>query len=308
MAIYDTYSRRQKRLNQTKPDVFVYDELPPPLRVQISKIWENLLLSIQRATGERMSVFAGLVRETILMERGIFGLTNYDHDSTASVVDYFINAKSEDAIDALEIMFARVLDGLSQVTVHFYREPAEKAFNNAVNEVNQRLLQHGIGLAFIGPELQLIRRDSEHLHKEAVIPALTLLAETGFAGANDEYRKAHEHYRHDRIKECLNECLKAFESTMKAICIRKNWVFEKGDTAKKLIDVCLKNGLLPKFMESHLAAVRSSLESAIPTVRNKLGGHGQGHDVNEAPEFFAEYLLHETAVTIVFLVNAFKAL
>jgi hypothetical protein len=44
-----------------------------------------------------------------------------------------------------------------------------------------------------------------------------------FDGANEEYLKAHEHYRHRRNKECLTECLteclKAFESTMKIICL-----------------------------------------------------------------------------------------
>jgi hypothetical protein len=61
-------------------------------------------------------------------------------------------------------------------------------------------------------------------------------------------------------------------------------------------------------MQSHLGAVRSALESAIPTVRNKLGGHGQGQQMIKVPDYYAEYLLHETAATIVFLVDAFKAL
>ena len=61
-------------------------------------------------------------------------------------------------------------------------------------------------------------------------------------------------------------------------------------------------------MQTHLGTVRSALESAIPTLRNKLGGHGQGVEPKQVPSYYAEYLLHETASTIVFLLKAFKDL
>lgn len=154
---------------------------------------------------------------------------------------------------------------------------------------------------------QLIRKDNEILHQEAVLPALRLLYEESFEGANAEYMRAHEHHRHGDQKECLNECLKAFESTMKTICKRRKWAFKDTDTASTLIDVCLKNGLLPSFMQTHLGTIKSALESAIPTVRNKMGGHGQGERAVDVPPYYAEYLLHETGATITFLVNAHKA-
>jgi hypothetical protein len=39
-----------------------------------------------------------------------------------------------------------------------------------------------------------------------------------------------------------------------------------------------------------------------------MGGHGQGPATTTVPPFYAVYRLHETAATIVFLVDAFKAL
>ena len=95
---------------------------------------------------------------------------------------------------------------------------------------------------------------------------------------------------------------------MKTICARRKWPYKQTDTASALIEICLKNGLLPTFMQSHLGTIKSALESAIPTVRNKLSGHGQGEQPKSVPKFYAEYLLHETAATIVFLVDAYKAL
>jgi len=97
-----------------------------------------------------------------------------------------------------------------------------------------------------------------------------------YAGANAEFLKAFEHYRHGNIKECLNECLKAFESTMKPICTKRKWFFKATDTARTLIDVCFQNKLVPDLIQSHIAGFRAALESGIPTIRNKLAGHGQG--------------------------------
>jgi hypothetical protein len=95
---------------------------------------------------------------------------------------------------------------------------------------------------------------------------------------------------------------------MKIICKKRSWQFKDGDTASTLIDICLNNGLLPAFMQTHLGTVKSALQSAIPTLRNKLSGHGQGDQIQNVPQYYAEYLLHETAATIVFLVDAYKAL
>ena len=56
------------------------------------------------------------------------------------------------------------------------------------------------------------------MHKQVTVPLLNLTHHKKFKGANEEYLKAHEHYRNGRNKECLTDCLKAFESAMKIIC------------------------------------------------------------------------------------------
>jgi hypothetical protein len=43
LAIYDLYSKRQKKLRGEVPDVYTYDEIPEPLRVQILHIWQDTL-------------------------------------------------------------------------------------------------------------------------------------------------------------------------------------------------------------------------------------------------------------------------
>jgi len=58
-------------------------------------------------------------------------------------------------------------------------------------------------------QIKIIRLDSTYAHSEIVKPILLLLLDIKFQNTNDEYLKAHDHYRHGRNKECLSEYLKA---------------------------------------------------------------------------------------------------
>ncbi len=58
------------------------------------------------------------------------------------------------------------------------------------------------------------------------------------------------------MKEAMSNALKAFESTMKAICDENGWGYKEGDTASKLVKIVLDNGLVPHYMEKHLAGLR----------------------------------------------------
>ncbi|CAC9997412.1 STM4504/CBY_0614 family protein, partial [Bathymodiolus azoricus thioautotrophic gill symbiont] len=161
---------------------------------------------------------------------------------------------------------------------------------------------HGIGFQFI--ENEIIRIDSELIHEEAVKPALRLLNGENYQGAQQEFLSAYDHYRHGKNKDSLNECLKAFESTMKAICEKNNWDYQANATVKSLIQICFDNNLVPSFWQQQLDSLRSLLESGIPTGRNKLSAHGQGTTPTVVPGYLVAYMLHMTASTLVFLITA----
>jgi len=95
---------------------------------------------------------------------------------------------------------------------------------------------------------------------------------------------------------------------MKGICKIRNWQYKETDTAKTLIEVCLQNGLIPSMLQSQFGSLKSLLESGTPTLRNKLGGHGQGPVPTAVPTHVAAYALHLTAANVVFLTSAEKAL
>ena len=171
--------------------------------------------------------------------------------------------------------------------------------------MNKRFQEHAIGYEF--REGRFIRITSNYLHSDTVAPAITVLHEAYLAGANQEFSRAHEHYRHQRYPECLNECLKAFESTMKAICDKRGWPYNQTATASQLMDVCRQHNLFPAYMETSLSGLRSALMN-VATVRNKLSGHGQGSLQIQVTEETAAYMLHSTAANILFLTAREKLL
>jgi hypothetical protein len=95
---------------------------------------------------------------------------------------------------------------------------------------------------------------------------------------------------------------------MKAICKKRRWPHNETDTAKKLLEICFQNGLIPTYLQAHFSSLRTSLESGVPTVRNKLSGHGQGAQPTDVPIYLASYLLNLTATSILFLTEAEIAL
>jgi len=182
------------------------------------------------------------------------------------------------------------------------KQPAD----DAIQELNARFRQHKIGFQYEGGII--VRVDEEFLHADVVKPALAILVTEGFTGASDEFLKALEHYRKKEFASSMQESLKAFESTLKTICKRKRWQFdETKDTAKKLLQIVFDKKLIPDFMQTEFGALRTTLESGVPTARNKFAGHGQGEKPRPVPDYFASYALHLTAANILLLVHAYQA-
>ncbi len=310
MAIFDLFSKRQKKLRGDVPDVYVYDNLPQPLRVQIVFIWTDTLgKGEQYWTGQVKEAYEFIVN-TLCREYGLFklpGAKDYgDREFITELANFFLQVDDvEKALDAVELSF-RVINRFTRSWDYLHRHDGKERADQAISELNNRFKEHGVGFQFV--EGEIVRVDSELLHVEAVKPALRLLNEKNYQGAQQEFLSAYEHYRHGKNKEALNDCLKAFESTMKAICDKRNWPYQPNATSKALIQICFDNGLVPSFWQQQFSSLRSMLESSIPTGRNKLSGHGQGTNPTMVPNHLVSYMLHMTASTLVFLTTAEKSL
>ena len=218
------------------------------------------------------------------------------------LIHFFLQEETtEKSLDVIELSF-RVIDHSTRTNNYLGKIDPSGDADRAIEELNSRFKEHGIGYCFTDD--QIIRIDSEFVHSEVVRPALRILDRKEYAGAQEEFLRAHEHYRAGRTKEALNECLKSLESVMKSICNRRGWGYDQGAGANKLIGICFDNGIVPPFWQTQFAALRSLLEGGVPTARNKLGGHGQGAAPQPVPDHIAGYVLHMTAAAVVFLAEA----
>ncbi|MCH7747735.1 MAG: hypothetical protein IH939_06525 [Acidobacteria bacterium] len=305
MGIHDLFSKRQRRSRGEFPDVFQYNDLPEPLRVQFVHILRDLF-GDPGLDGSHTEEAFKYLHDVLCREYGRFKLSEKYHNTSpwsSAVFDFLLDTETEteQALSVIELAFH------ASVVFHeqyeFMRSSKPKLTpDDAAAELNHRFREHGVGYQL--ESNQIVRVDSQFLHAEAVKPVLTLLAQQRFEGANSEFLKAHEHYRHARYSESMSECLKAFESVLKVICTGQGWSFKETVTAKTLIDVAFTNHLLPAWLLSEFTALRSTLESGVPTIRNKRAGHGQGGKIRTVPLYLAKYVLHLTASSILFLTDA----
>lgn len=306
MPIFDIFSLRKKRATQAgASDVYQYDELPEALRVQVAHMWDDAFTAAYRGDLPERTIFR-VVHDLLCREYGRFQLTDNilaRNSYTLQCRAFLLAAPTAEALDVIEATFRIPWLDAQRDMLPFHLRDGH--FEELVDELNSRFREAGVGYQFESGEI--VRVDSKLVHAEVVKPALALLLAEGFEGADAEFRNAFEHYRHGRHKEALVDALKSFESTMKTICKRKKWEHPEGATASKLIATIFEKGLIHQSLQTHFSGLRQTLEAGVPTVRNKLGGHGQGEAPVEVPGYLAAYALHLTATNLVMLLEAFKA-
>ena len=267
MSVFDLYSKRQKTLRGEVSDVYTYDNLPRPLRVQIIHIWRDTLGNENEYEGYGTGTARAyrFIVQTLCREYGLFLLPGtgnvYNRNHLSELADFLLQEPdSEKVLDAIDLSF-KYIDRMTRDWEFLHRNNATNFADAAIEELNTRFREHAVGYQFDGGEI--IRVDSQMLHAAVVKPALSLLSEPAYAGAQAEFLAAHEHYRHGRSKEAVAESLKALESVMKVICAKRKWKHDQKATAKPLLDSLFSNGLIPAFWAQHFSGLRSALESGV---------------------------------------------
>ncbi|MGA3309436.1 MAG: hypothetical protein ABSD08_12590 [Xanthobacteraceae bacterium] len=285
MAVFNLYSKRKKAVaNAGKPDVYKYDNLPQPLRVQIMHLWNDLFGQYENYPLNSWL----LLHDWMAREKGVFQL-GIGGNPRERCIQHFATCSIDDALDMIELSFGAI---------------ENPDLDEAIEEPNQRFREHGVGYQFSGGTI--IRVDSEYVHAEVVKPALALLSDERFAAANEEFLTAHRHYREDRHKDCVVAANRAFETTLKTICRARGWAFDPGDRASELVTLVRNQGLLPPYLDRGLDTYVALLKTGLPGVRNSAGGHGDDPAAPPVPGYIAAHALHLTAANIVLLVEAFN--
>ncbi|HEY1683992.1 MAG TPA: hypothetical protein VGG19_04465 [Tepidisphaeraceae bacterium] len=301
MGIFQTFSKREKAKRQAgQADVYQYDVLPPAFRVQVVHILKEVIgewTDFPRDSTENNAW--GYIRDTLARERGVFFLHNQYENPYVDCANFILSGDVPGCLDLIELSF-RCVDRYIRE-----RRNTRSDCDASILELNYRFQEHAVGYQFQSGEI--IKVDSQFVHAEIVKPALVLLSAPDFEGAQEEFLKAHNHYRHNRYKEAITEAEKAFESTMRVICDLRRYTVSQNATASKLIDVLVQNGVIPAELTSEFTSLQSLLQSGLPTVRNKKAGHGQGGIPVDVPDYLAAFALHVAAANIVFLVQAHQA-
>ena len=308
MPIFETFAKRKRNAEMASmPVVFRHDELPGPFRVQVAHIWTTTLGDPNDFVYDldwslRREEFWHGIHMTLAREIGVFSLWPGAETHVNACQIFLLNSPDvDDVLSLIELSFIKIQE------FPFIRRGMQSS-NDAIAELNHRFREHAIGYQF--ERGKIISVESQYLHAEAVEPAISLLYDSQFDGPLQEFMQAHEHYRRGNNKDAIVNAQNAFESTMKAICDRHGWEYgSEWATAAKLVDALFSHNLIPSNMQSHFTALRSTLESGLPTVRNQpgQGGHGQGSDVVEVPDYLAAYCLHLAATDIVLLIEAHNA-
>lgn len=304
MPIHNLFSYRDSLAKGEVPDVYIYDQLPKTLRAQIVHIWNDSIGPYRASrSGNHNNDGWTYIHDSVAKERGVFKLSS-GNNAKDMCVNYLLDSKTPviHALDLIEFSFFHIQNFGQLYDSERRSLGINTTASDAVNELNERFRRAGVGYRF--EDKKVIRIDSELIHSEITKPALLFLQKKGFEGPRSEFLKAHTHFRTGEYKAAVTEANNAFESTLKAICDQQNWDYDSGARASDLLNLVRRNGLLPEYLDNSFDQLAATLKSGLPNVRHNAGGHGQGKEPRETPEYVAAYALHLAAANIQFLMKA----
>ncbi|MGJ5818191.1 abortive infection family protein [Paludibaculum fermentans] len=138
--------------------------------------------------------------------------------------------------------------------------------------------------------------DSEFVEKAVIEPTHELLSADGFDGAQEEFREARSDLESGDHKGAILNACKSFESALKVVTNR-----QEGNAAT-LIREFITAGFCDDLQNSDAKSMESVF-MALPTLRNKLGGHGQGQSAIRVPRPYAELAIQLAGTYIQFVVK-----
>lgn len=307
--IIDLYSRRQSQVAGETPDVYSYDAFPDTLRIQVQQIFRDALGPHLLRSGYSGDYYIRdnadvwkFIAKSLRKEFGVHRLTVGSTEGE-EVLNYLLTAEATKFLDTVE-MCIRVLHRMGRKWSDNDRTSlgVEQSADEAIEEINVRFRQANVGFQFV--DGNVVRLDSEYTHEEIVKPALSLLRKPEFAGPQEEFLRAHKHYRSGEYPQAITEAAKAFESVLKAVCDIKGWPYSKGSRASDLIKLVRAKRLWPDYLDASFDQLLATLSSGLPAVRNKDGAHGQGSIPRRTPSYVAAYALNLAATKIVFVGDA----
>lgn len=283
---YDVYEYKifpEQFINQSFYIIFDFIELyKNDWRFSGEKIWNDIY-------------------DIFIRQIGVIELPGYLHGSYKSRIEmYYRTHNGDDLLNLIDLIFI-YFDKILRKNPPIENYTISALLDNSISELNYRFRQYGLGYEFVNGGL--IKKTNEIIHTEIVKPALKLLYDEKFSGAEEEFKCAFENYKKGKNKDAILYAQKAFESTMKIICKRKKFEYEEKFDSKKLLEILRLQGFYPKYLSKQFVLLSDLLISGLPKLRNEEAGHGQGEEIKSVENNFVEYAIHLAATNIVFLVS-----
>jgi len=153
LAIFETFSKRQKRLERAgQQDVYQYDELPQTFKVQVVHIWNSSIGNYHRSSGYYSTKLSPanelweLTHSTLCRELGVFSLGDMGARPDSQCVQFLLGSETDGALDIIEFSF-KVIDRFARRFQPYQMQEAKitQTAEDAIEELNQRFREHGIG-------------------------------------------------------------------------------------------------------------------------------------------------------------------
>jgi len=242
------------------------------------------------------------IRSVLCREYGVDFLIKAHLDAYEDLMEFMLHCPTDEFLDCVEL----IATGIHGITRQYCTyDKSEWEIGNAdelLEEIDYRFRRGGVGYELLGTKI--VRVDSQFIHSKVVKPALTLLSQPGFDGPQQEFLDAFKHFKDGNYREAIADASNAFESTMKAICVKKNWSYPTNSRSSDLLKTLKRNGLFPNYLDRSFDQLLGTLSSGLPQVRDSSAAHGQGASVKAVPEYVATFALHMAAAKIVFIVSA----
>lgn len=293
--MFELYSIRNNK--ESISDFYEYNNFSRKIRTQIFLILDEYLFS----TNYNMNEYISRIYEK---ESGqiVFSM---DYNDTSAFENFIYACNTEELIDFIDVICYFIWNSCDLVEYENEYNHIELVKEKIITELNHKFRQSKMGYEIY--EDKVVRVDNELIHTLVTKPALHFLKENGFKGAEEEIFKAFCYFTDCDYENTILYSMKAFESTMKTVCINKGYSLEvEKKTAKELINLILLEGNVPEYLRTHLSGLRSTLESGLPTLRNNNGGHGQGESVRKVSVELASYAFHLACTNILFLSNLYE--
>jgi hypothetical protein len=155
-------------------------------------------------------------------------------------------------------------------------------------ELNDILKEEEATWRLLDSEFVLL--DSAFVHENIVARSQAMLHSVKFLGAEQEMANAQNALVDGDGRAVVHNAGKAFESVMKAALDKDHL------SAQQLTDALLEEGFFDDLPEDQRGGFAKQVVGALPWLRNRLGGHGQGKEAQPVGEPYSRLAFGLAAV------------